>query len=89
MMSAALPSQLIMKASAMPRSAALSRPTETASLRRLATSILRALHLRQTRQHLAQLEPHLLRDIGLTQDQARGEASRPLWDAPHVWLQRD
>ncbi len=89
MMSSSLPSHFVMKDLAMSRSAALRRSSEPAVFRRLARSILHALRLRQTRQHLARLEPHLLRDIGLTPDQARLEAIRPLWDAPEAWLQRD
>ena len=34
---------------------------------------------RRTRRDLASLEPHLLRDIGLTPDEARIEANRPFW----------
>jgi uncharacterized protein YjiS (DUF1127 family) len=33
----------------------------------------------RTRHHLSVLPPHLLRDIGLTPDQARAEASRAFW----------
>ena len=84
-----LPSHFVMKDLAMSRSATLHRSSEPAYFRRLAASILRALHLRQTRQHLARLEPHMLRDIGLTPDQARREATRPIWDAPEAWLQRN
>ncbi len=73
----------------MSRSAIHNHPVHPATIRRFATALLRALHLRQTRQHLARLEPHLLRDIGLTPDQARREASRIMWDAPEAWLQRD
>jgi len=35
--------------------------------------------------HLAKLDAHILRDIGLSDEQARSEASRPLWDAPANW----
>ena len=35
----------------------------------------------RTRRDLRDLEPHLLRDIGLTADQARTEAKRPFWDS--------
>ncbi|NBO21440.1 MAG: DUF1127 domain-containing protein [Rhodobacteraceae bacterium] len=34
---------------------------------------------RTTRTHLAQMDPHILRDIGLTPDQARSEAAKPFW----------
>ena len=45
-----------------------------------------ALDLRRSRQALADLDDHLLRDIGLTRDEAREEAERPVWDAPATWM---
>ncbi|RED12872.1 DUF1127 domain-containing protein [Pontivivens insulae] len=33
----------------------------------------------RSRRHLARLEPHILRDIGLTDFEARTEAQRPFW----------
>lgn len=41
--------------------------------------------LRRSRTRLAVLDDHLLRDIGLTPEQARTEADRPFWDAPPHW----
>ena len=40
---------------------------------------------RRSRQALARLDAHLLRDVGLTQDRARAEAARPVWDVPRSW----
>lgn len=37
------------------------------------------------RQHLARLDPHLRRDIGLTDAQIHGEVVRPVWDVPSTW----
>jgi uncharacterized protein YjiS (DUF1127 family) len=37
------------------------------------------------RKALAKLDPHLLRDIGLTTEEAQAELSRPLWDVPSHW----
>lgn len=37
----------------------------------------------QEYRRLAQMEDHLLRDIGLTRDQVR--AASQLWDAPNTW----
>ncbi len=37
------------------------------------------------RRSLAELDDHLLRDIGLTRDEARRESERPAWDAPAHW----
>lgn len=34
---------------------------------------------RATRTNLAQLDPHILRDIGLTPEQAQSEAAKPFW----------
>lgn len=44
-----------------------------------------ALDLKRSRGRLAQLDPHLLRDIGLTPEDALAEAARPLWDVPRYW----
>jgi uncharacterized protein YjiS (DUF1127 family) len=37
------------------------------------------------RKALAKLEPRLLRDIGLTTEEAQAELSRPVWDVPAHW----
>lgn len=41
----------------------------------------------RSRRALARLEPHMLRDIGVTHSQASAEVARPLWDAPAPWRQ--
>ncbi|MEM1432293.1 MAG: DUF1127 domain-containing protein [Pseudomonadota bacterium] len=41
--------------------------------------------LYRQRQDLASLDDHLLKDIGLSKDQARQEAERPIWDVPSNW----
>ncbi|MBC2834388.1 DUF1127 domain-containing protein [Paragemmobacter straminiformis] len=46
------------------------------------------LGLARSRAHLARLDDHLLRDIGLTQEQAKAEVSRPVWDAPDHWIRK-
>jgi uncharacterized protein YjiS (DUF1127 family) len=55
----------------------------------LLTRILRfaslGLAVRHHRRALLKLEPHLLRDIGLTEAEARREAQRPFWDVPAHW----
>lgn len=43
------------------------------------------LALRRSRRRLTDLDAHMLRDIGLTAEQARGEAELPFWDAPAHW----
>ena len=40
------------------------------------------------RRHLARLDDHLLRDIGIARHEAEAEASRPVWDAPARWIAR-
>lgn len=48
----------------------------------LVTRVFRALSLVKQRQDLSRLDPHALRDIGMTKSEAEAEASRPIWDAP-------
>lgn len=56
---------------------------------RLLAALTAMLELHRTRKALGRLDPHLLRDIGLTDHEARAEAARPLrdalWDAPDHW----
>lgn len=93
MMPRGITSQTVMKGQTMSRSPApLSLPARRAaplSLHRLIGALHRAFTLRKTRRDLSALDAHLLCDIGLTPDQARKEALRPLWDAPSGWLKRD
>jgi len=59
-------------------------------LRRPATLPLRALlrraalwrALARERRALATLDPHMLRDMGISEGDAAREAARPFWDAP-------
>jgi len=51
----------------------------------LARLLRRAVALRRSRQALADLSEEQLVDIGLSVDQARKEARRPVWDAPAHW----
>ena len=48
-------------------------------------AVMRFPGLAKQRRDLAALAPHLLADIGLSPEQARREAARPLWDAPEHW----
>jgi uncharacterized protein YjiS (DUF1127 family) len=54
-------------------------------LRRFLRLIGLARVIRQHRQSLGRLDPHLLRDIGITAEQAETEARRPIWDVPAHW----
>lgn len=66
--------------------AALAQALRPSRARRpLLHRLLDALALRRQRHQLAELDDGTLRDIGLTRDQARAEAARPLWDAPLHW----
>lgn len=56
------------------------RPTQS-----LFALLRQALALQRSRARLGSLDDHLLRDIGLTRDDALAEAQRPLWDAPQHW----
>ena len=43
------------------------------------------LDLARSRRELGALEPHRLRDIGLTAQDAATEAGKGFWDAPQHW----
>ncbi len=55
------------------------------SRRGLLPRLIALFALRRQRHQLRHLPPHMLRDIGLTEEEARAEADRPLWDAPPHW----
>ncbi|MFN6924491.1 MAG: DUF1127 domain-containing protein [Tabrizicola sp.] len=46
---------------------------------------MQVLTLARSRQALSRLDDHLLRDIGLTRDQAEAESRRRAWDVPAHW----
>lgn len=59
----------------------LSRTTRTtAQPSAWAVLLRRVLTVVVTRQHLLELDGHMLRDIGMTAQQARREAGRAPWD---------
>ena len=66
------------------------RPSRAATPVRARSGLLDMLFalaaLRRQRRRLGDLDPALLRDIGLTEAEAADEARRPLWDAPRWWL---
>lgn len=49
------------------------------------SGLLALLSGARQRRHLARLDDHLLRDIGLSRAEASAEASRMIWDAPAHW----
>ena len=49
------------------------------------TGLLAFLDTWRQRKHLADLDPHLLKDIGLDGVDVHREVNRPIWDAPEIW----
>jgi len=70
---------------ALDRSAAAAKHGFAAARPSFLGRIARALATRRERQALLTLDDALLRDIGLTREEALAEAARPLWDAPATW----
>ena len=52
---------------------------------RMIERIAEVAALIRTRHALAQLDAHLLEDVGLTEEDVREELARPLWQAPAHW----
>lgn len=48
--------------------------------------LLRMMAMGRSRRRLADLDDHLLRDVGLSRSEARRESERPAWNAPDHWL---
>jgi uncharacterized protein YjiS (DUF1127 family) len=48
-------------------------------------SFFKLIGLARQRKTLASLDDHMLKDLGLTREQAEIEADRPFWDAPSSW----
>lgn len=48
-------------------------------------SLLDFMALYRQRRRLAQMDDAALDDIGVTRQEARDEARRPVWDVPHHW----
>lgn len=66
------------------RAAAPAQPRRPLWLRLLQLLVRRDGSAR-ARHHLSQLEPHMLRDIGLTPEEAQALSQAPEWDAPAHW----
>ena len=54
-------------------------------LPRLVRWLTTARAVRRQRTRLGDLEPRMLRDIGVTDSEAEREARRALWDVPDRW----
>lgn len=65
----------------MPRTEIETLPftARTGMVQRLAAALTEAAARRRDRKALAQLDPHLLCDIGLSPDEARTECTKPFW----------
>jgi uncharacterized protein YjiS (DUF1127 family) len=63
----------------------LGRQTATTRRPSVVTRMSTAWALHRSRARLAELDPHLLADIGLDEETARTEARRSVWDAPDAW----
>ena len=61
------------------------RPLAALRPSRLFALIAGRIALSRSRRGLRRLDDHLLRDIGLTRQEAEVEASRAAWDAPSHW----
>lgn len=55
--------------------------------RRRRISLMHMVSLHRQRRRLARLDDAALEDIGLTREDARHEARRPLWDVPAHWIE--
>ncbi len=60
-------------------------PSRPRAGRGLFTAFFSLLSLQRSRYDLANLDQHLLNDIGLTESEAKSEAKRPVWDVPATW----
>ena len=60
-------------------------PPPSSSLSRLFRRLATAVALGRQRARLSDLDPHILRDIGLSADEAEAEARRSVWDVPPNW----
>ncbi len=60
---------------------ALSMPRDSRALARIDAGF----RLLRERRALADLEPRMLRDLGLTEADVERERARPVWDAPAWW----
>lgn len=77
-----MPASQIRSAS-LPRYAT-ARPAATG----LWAAIARMIALHRQRRQLAELDAHLLDDIGVSREDALTEAARPVWDAPAHWMKK-
>ncbi len=70
------------KTISLPNRFPLARNTRPALL----GTVLKAFSIWRERQTLRDLDDHILKDIGVTRDDADVETKRPVWDAPNRWM---
>ncbi|NNE89286.1 MAG: DUF1127 domain-containing protein [Silicimonas sp.] len=56
------------------------------SRKTLVSRIFLFLSIWRERAALADLDPHMLEDIGVSEARAKSESTRPAWDAPSRWM---
>ncbi|QPM90983.1 DUF1127 domain-containing protein [Pseudooceanicola algae] len=61
-------------------------PAQERSLRVPLSRLMMMIGIKRERQALGSLDPALLRDIGISPEDAQREARRPAWDAPNRWF---
>ena len=61
------------------------RPSIVATLLAALPLLRLAPDLAASRARLAQMDDHMLADIGLSRTAALAEAARPIWDVPTNW----
>lgn len=54
-------------------------------IKRLTRSLQVAHVLYKQRKALVRLDDRMLKDLGVTREQANSEAGRPVWDVPNHW----
>jgi uncharacterized protein YjiS (DUF1127 family) len=59
--------------------------TQTPGVLQALRAVLTLFSIARERRQLARLDDHILRDIGISRDEAETEASRVGWDAPAHW----
>ncbi|MBE9639743.1 DUF1127 domain-containing protein [Salipiger mangrovisoli] len=69
----------------MPRDIALPRARVVRRRTPLLSRLAGLFAVARQRRKLADLDDHLLRDLGLTKAEAIDEARRGFWDAPNHW----
>jgi uncharacterized protein YjiS (DUF1127 family) len=76
---------MIQNTGAMMTSLPLAALARHAAPARGLSRLLDVLAMRRSRHSLSELDDHILRDIGLTREQAQAEADRSAWDVAPSW----